>query len=260
MYYELYIDVFFLVNFMMDSILLLLTRKILKCSATHGWVFLGAAVGAFLTCVVMVIPISAVFVKFILFHGFVNVVMIKIGLKIRWDKMFIKAFLLLYVSGFLMGGVLGYLNQYVRTGSLFFALSVASYYVVLGIWNLISYMARVKNNRCQVTLFKNGKSCTTEALIDTGNCLKDSVTGKPVSVVDKSVAACLYDTEYPEGLRYIAYHSVGKGQGIMPLLTLDYMVIADRGNKSAQKPLIAVSEEQIAEEGIYKMILNPDLL
>ena len=51
MYYELYIDVFFLVNFMMDAILLEILRKILGCPVSHGRVFLGAGAGAFGTCV-----------------------------------------------------------------------------------------------------------------------------------------------------------------------------------------------------------------
>ena len=60
MYYELYIDVLFLVNFMMDYILLLLVRKMLKCTATHGNVFMGAMTGSFLTCLIIVLPISHV--------------------------------------------------------------------------------------------------------------------------------------------------------------------------------------------------------
>ena len=56
MYYELYIDVFFLVNFMMDYLLLRLTGKMMKCSATHGRIIAGAAAGSLCTCAVMVIP------------------------------------------------------------------------------------------------------------------------------------------------------------------------------------------------------------
>ena len=45
MYYELYIDVLFLENFMMDSLLLLAVNKMLKNSATYGRLFIGAALG-----------------------------------------------------------------------------------------------------------------------------------------------------------------------------------------------------------------------
>ena len=61
-YYELYVDVLFLVNFMMDYLLLLLVKKMLKCTATHGRVCLGAFAGALLTCIV-VMKISNAFVE-----------------------------------------------------------------------------------------------------------------------------------------------------------------------------------------------------
>ena len=81
MYYELYVDVLFLVNFMMDYLLLLLVKKMLKCTATHGNIFLGAILGSFLTCVVVILPIPYAVLKFMLFHMFVNIFMIRVGLK-----------------------------------------------------------------------------------------------------------------------------------------------------------------------------------
>lgn len=94
MYYELYIDVLFLVNFMMDYILLLLVRKMLKCTATHGNICIGAMTGSFLTCLVIILPVLHPFLKFILFHVVVNTAMIKAGLKIKDMRNFVKALLM----------------------------------------------------------------------------------------------------------------------------------------------------------------------
>ena len=79
MQYELYIDVFILVNFMMDYMILAVTDKILHCHSSGKRRCLGALIGAVLTCAVLLIPVPYAFVKFILFHGFVNIVMIKSG-------------------------------------------------------------------------------------------------------------------------------------------------------------------------------------
>ena len=127
MQYELYIDVFFLVNFMMDYILLMLLRKMLACTATHARVIAGAAAGAALTCVIIAAPIPWAFVKLILFHGVVNAVMLKVGICVEWGRPFVKAFLFLYVGSFLLGGIIGFLHQYIRIGSLFFALALLGY-------------------------------------------------------------------------------------------------------------------------------------
>ena len=53
MYYELYIDVLFLENFMMDSLLILAVNRILKCGRAYGRIFLGGALG--LTIVLLLI-------------------------------------------------------------------------------------------------------------------------------------------------------------------------------------------------------------
>lgn len=106
MYYELYIDVLFLVNFMMDSLLLLSVNQVLKCPTTRGRIFLGGALGALLTCVVTVVPMPGV-IKLIIFHAVINTFMIKTGLKIKGKKQFWKAFGLLYIAAFLYGGFCG---------------------------------------------------------------------------------------------------------------------------------------------------------
>ena len=61
MYYELYVDVFFMVNFTMDAILLILLKKLLACPAGYGRVFAGAATGAAMTCIAIVIRRGSMF-------------------------------------------------------------------------------------------------------------------------------------------------------------------------------------------------------
>lgn len=260
MYYELYIDVFFLVNFMMDYILLQIARRILRCSATHGRICLGACLGAMLTCVVVVLPIPYAFIKFILFHGFVNIVMIKTGLKIKCDRTLVKACVVLYISGILVGGVMEQLHQYVKAGSLFFALAVGSYYIVLGIWNFIGYLSRLGNYRCEAVLYRAGRECRVSAVLDTGNSLRDTITSCPVSIIDPGVADVLTGGSLPEGIRYIPYHSVGKNKGVMPVFFLDKMCVHQKGEKWIEKPLVGICDEHVASDGAYKMIINPDIL
>ena len=46
MHYELYIDVFFVENMLMDYFLLRLSNRLMKCSATHLRSLAAAAAGA----------------------------------------------------------------------------------------------------------------------------------------------------------------------------------------------------------------------
>lgn len=262
MQYELYIDLFFLMNFMMDYILLMLLRKMLACSATHARIILGAAAGAAATCVIIAVPIPFMIVKLLLFHGIVNVMMLRIGLCIKWGRPFVKAFLFLYIGGFLLGGIISFLRQYIRIGSLFFALALSGYLLASGIWSLIDALIRYNRTHCAAVLYKEGRSCRVKVLVDTGNRLRDSKTGKPVSVVEPGTAKELGFSEAfdePGKLRYISYHSIGNAEGTLPLFEIDRMCLAGGSDTvEVYKPLLAVGGEEMDLDG-YGMILNPDI-
>ncbi len=260
MVYELYIDVLFLVNFMMDYLLLRLVKRMLKCTATHGSICLGAALGSLLTCVIVVIPIPHIVIKFILFHGVINTIMIRIGLKIKDIRNFAKAFVVLYIGAFLLGGVMESLSQYVRAGSLFFAIAIVGYYAVSKIWDFIASLHRINQYHCEVELFLGDKSCLVKGMIDTGNGLCDPVTNQPVSILDGEVLRRCFGGETPSQIRYIPYHSIGKRDGILLAMRIDRMRISGEKEIWISKPLIGVSEEPISAKGGYEMILNPNLL
>ena len=120
MYYELYVDVFFMVNFTMDAILLILLKKLLACPAGYGRVFAGAATGAAMTCIAIVIFRKTPVLRFVVFHGVINVVMMKAGLGIKWGRELFRGWVLLYIESFLLGGVFQFVQQYIRRGSMFF--------------------------------------------------------------------------------------------------------------------------------------------
>ena len=258
MYYELYLDVFFLENFMMDFLLLLLIKRMLRCTATPGRICFGAAVGSGLTCIIVMIPIPCVFIKFILFHMFVNTCMIRAGLKIKNKTEFAKAFFLLYVGAFLLGGLLQAVQSYLRVGSLFFAIAIGGYYVVSGIWDCISRLQRVTEFRCQVDLFLEENMFSVEGIVDTGNNLFDPVTGEPVHILDCETAKRLISNLSERKIRYIPYHSIGKKEGVLAVLRIERMRIRGKQERWMEKPIIGISEEIVSADGKYKMILNPN--
>lgn len=257
MHYELYIDVFFMVNFMMDAIILLITRKITGSDHSYKRVYLGAMAGAALTCLILILPIPFSWMKLLLFHIPVSFTMIQIGLGTGGGRELLKKWICLYLSSFLVGGVFGFLEQYTRIGSLFFVIAVISYYAVSGIVNFLECLFMQKESRCQVILSHNGHMEKVQALIDTGNCLRDSVTKKPVHIIDAEVAEKLFSSDFLRKVRYIPYHSIGKNEGLMPLISLDGMWVLKKRKVWIERPMVAISEEPISEEH-YKIILNPE--
>lgn len=258
MYYELYIDVLFLVNFLMDYLLLLITRKVLRCRGSYGRICLGAALGACLTCLITVVQIPYAFIKVILFHILVTAVMLVTGLSVHGIRNLVKGAVTLYISSFLVGGVFSFLNQYVQIGSLFFAFAIVSYYLASGALKMLGWLFRFGECHYQVILYLGEKKCEAEAILDTGNRLTDQVTGSAVSIISRRTAEKLLGKEIPENFRYIPYRTIGNQKGVIPVMTVDRIKVTGKEEQWFESPLIGISgDPSFGKE--YDMILNPDI-
>lgn len=259
MYYELYIDVLFLENFMMDSLLLLAVNRVLGCGRAYGRIFLGGALGSLLTCVVIALPMPAA-VKLVFFHIIVNSLMITAGLKISGKGQFARAFVLLYVCAFFLGGILSALRPYLRYISLFYAAAATAYFAFSRLWKLLCAMSGEKSRLCEAVLYSEGKSGRTRGLWDTGNVLSDPYSGEPVCIVDPGFAREMFGRpEEMKGFHYIPYRCVS-GESVMKVFRIDKMCIRMDGEKWVSGPLLAVSEGPLSEDGEYGIIINPGVL
>ena len=259
MYYELYIDVFFLENLMMDSLILLAVNRILKCSRAYGRIFAGALLGSAMACLAVLIPFPPA-VRMFLVHGVTSSVMIAAGLKIRSGIQFVKAYLLLYLAAFAAGGVLQMVRPYVRWTSLLYAAAAAFYFLFAWIWKRVPALFRRKEQICEVLVFKAGNRYGLKALCDTGNVLADPLTGDPVCILDPGAAEHIFGLSGGlERFRYIPYRCVG-GESVMKIFRAEQMCILAEEEIWIQSPLLGVGETVLSEKGEYQMILNPDVL
>lgn len=261
MYYELYIDVFFLENFMADSLLLLAVGRALKCGRSYVRIVLGGVLGSLLTCLVIVIPFPAA-IKLLLFHVAVNSLMIIAGLKITGAGQFVKAFVLLYLSAVVMGGTVQLFRPYFRYAAFFYGAFAAAYVLFSLLWKMAASFQRREEILFLVTLYVNGREKEVTGLWDTGNTLTDPVTGEPVTILAPKLAGEILEGEglsYTDGFRYIPYRSIS-GEGIMPVFRGERMCIHTEEECWIMNPLLGVSKVEISSEKNCQMILNPGVL
>lgn len=256
MYYELYIDVFFLENFMMDSLLLLFADRVLKNGRPYGRIALGGAVGSLLTCLVIVSPLPSV-VKIILFYAGVSSIMLLVSFQITGISQFLKAYILLYASAVLLGGIMQIFRPYMRYVSLFYAAASGSYILAVKLWNALSRIHRHRNTILEMILYTDKGERSVRALLDTGNELYDSITGDPVSIIDPEIVCEI--TDHPEsekGFRYIPYRCI-QGEAVMKVFRIRRMCVRTDEEQWIENPLLGIGEKRLSCEGEYEMILNP---
>ena len=270
---EIYIDSLFLVNFVMNLYLLLLVNRSVYRTATRLRLCLGAAVGAVFFLLPFLIG-GVVWLKIAVSMLTGTGIMIFIAFPINSVKAFFQIAEKLLISAFLLGGGMVFLiKRFPVLGT-----HMQNIFGVMGIGALLFMLISRfqerkagKSNICRVILTGNDGKMKIAALLDSGNSLIEPISGKPVSVVEKSVFYGLWK-EPPQLYRAIPYHSIGKQKGILKgYLLPEIQIEMDGICKTCKEVYIAVSEESITGEAIssremetkencVKMIVNPVLL
>ncbi len=266
-YLELYLDMMFLTNVIMNYLLLRVVRKFLKIPPERVRCLIGSILGAFGVCFMLCLPIHKEFVNLLPVHMVTSTLMVKVGCKIKNVRMLIKSVCLLYLSAFLGGGMFFALYQspaklHLRT---FLFFGVFFYELLMIFYDICRKWKMSGNHYCEVTLYANEKSKKVRGLYDTGNRLVDPLYGKPVSVVEAKILWEFYgeDIEYRENLKphYITYRAVGTPQGLLLAVTLEKMEVNIGGRQYfVPQPILALSEENISFTQHYQLILNPNLI
>ncbi len=260
MYYELYVDSMFLVNFTMNLYLLILVNRSLMRTATRKRILLGACVGAVCYLLPFMIPLP-IWIKYpaALLGG--TWLMIHITFRPGTIRGYGKVLTCLLGYSFLLGGLLLFVKEMLPFGErLLMRLLGICGVGALGSM-LIGYMQERERKKrlesgCIVTLIRSGQKLRVQALLDSGNGLYEPISGKPVSVIDAKVFQALWgEGEIP--FRAIPYQSIGKSRGILKGYLLPELELeVDGVRKHFSDVYVAVGEES----GRVPVIVNPALL
>lgn len=282
MYYEVYIDVVFLTNLIMDYVLLRLLNRFLKCGCSRRRSLLGALTGAAGACVILIIPTDSFTPGVILLHGLTAILMVKTGCGVRSKSMLLQAIAALYFTGFLCGGFWDVMSANKGMTLKTFLLFGAATYMVLSCWGVVrDYIKMRKTNLYKINLSYQGKVLHVKGFYDTGNRLTDLGSGKPVSITDWKTISELVPQEEISCLRnyqksmeepdkgvwrnlkphFLTFQSLGNPSGMALAVTLDHMCIcAEHETVWIPGPMLALADEDFLLEKDYQIILNSQLL
>ena len=281
MYYEFYIDVFFVVNLFMDFLVLCLTNRILRGSAKPWRALLGALAGALGISLFFWLSKEINTVNILIFSIGMSFAMVWLDCRPCRGKELLAGVLACWGISFLLGGLLYALPPMAGKGILiFFTITFTAYWILNTGIRLFKYLKGKAVLRCRVILETGGQKIELKGLLDTGNCLTDTDTGKPVCVMEKSRFSGMLEKKQQDALesfcamedfgegdaenlkpRFLIYTALGCERGLLPVVTADRLVIFWEGKKIClSQAAIGLSDAPLSPYGKFEIIISPKIL
>ena len=276
MQYTVYADMLFLVNWLMDYALLRAVSAVLSIGADRKRMAVAAAAGALWVCMIAVIPMK-LWVENIISFAVVSSLMVYLAFRPKGWRGLIEQVAVLYGVAILGGGLVNLLYFHTSVG----------YYLRMLVWGetnvetvqtaavgicaaaitvSVRWIRALLNGRqrknClyKVRLVLGDRENTLVGLLDTGNRLKEPVTGKPVHIAEKEVLEMLLADREDVVRMLIPFHSVGTDHGLLTAVRLDRMDLISEDSRriTVERPLVGLYEGRLSSRGEYKMILHTE--
>lgn len=287
-----YIDIIFLENVVMNSIILLATGVILKNKTKIIRNIIASIIGSIYAIVIYISDMqiySNTFLKLILSFAIVY-----IAFKPPNLKSFFKHIAIFYLTSFTFGGVAFALLYFVRPQNILYqnGTLIGTYPIKIilagGILGFIIITVSFKNikNRlekkdmfCTIKLFEKNKELQVKAIIDTGNFLKDPLTNAPVIVIEKNKLLNFFPSnileninkiiggedvnlgEYASKIRIIPFNSLGKENGLllgvkMERMEIEYQDVLSKFNNI----IVGVYNGMLSKSGKYAGLVGLEII
>ena len=187
---EIIIEQTLIICFILNYFILKITSKI---CAKRGKCAISAIFGAILTILVPLIK-TKIAVKVVLMLC-ILILMLVIAFKFNTFKEFLLLFAIFLLATFLFGGGSYAFKQIIGDFPLFLTLLIglAVYLTFIFAFKVISHYRQVKKFTYKVTIKDRNKVICEEGYLDSGNVLYDSITKKPIVLINFDVFHKLYE-------------------------------------------------------------------
>lgn len=293
----IYADVVLIENLIMNYIILLATGLILKIKIKHIRIFFASLVGAVYT-LVSYTNILGGSISFLL-KIILSFVIVYIAFNPQSIKRMWKYILFFYLTSFVFGGVAFALIYIVKPqeilmkNGLFLGTyplkviilgAIISFIILITAFKIVKKKISKEDMFCELEIGMNAKKIETKVMIDTGNFLKEPITGTPVIVVERGL---LYECipkeilnnieeiiggefknvpenirlEYISKLKLIPFSSLGKQNGMLIGIKPEYIKIVQEGQEKIIKDVIVgIYKGQLTKKGEYGALMGIELI
>lgn len=251
-YYEIYIDQFFLEHLVTDGMLLALTAAV--CRRKIGWLRLIAGGIAGAAGMTLLLCTGHPELYWLCMAGAGTTAFWAGNVQVLFAHLVALALVTCCFGG-VLEAALQLFGLKVLTGSTICAA------VLFYAFSRICREARSAAVRVKMTLFWEGRSVCAQGFVDTGNQLREPLTGRPVSILSKELAEELLgeNWELRTGFFVIPYHSIGREAGWLRAVAVDRMLVEQEGAViELRKPVLAICEDRLSMQERNQVILHPE--
>lgn len=290
----IYIDLIFFENIIMNLIIIYATSLIVKSKVKIIRLILSATIGAIYSIALYITNMkiyTSIFSKFVL-----SIVMMYVAFKPQKVKKLCKQTIIFYLTSFIFGGVALYLVYYLKPEEILIknGMYVGEYVlkvIILGAIfaciivkisiNLIK--SKIKCSYCKITIKLNEKEITTQAMIDTGNLVKEPITNAPVVIVESSLLEGIIPREilknldnilcgnlsnisqelqdiYISKLRCIPFSSLGKENGMLVGIKASEIIVENEDEIKVNKNIVlGIYDKSLTKKGEYRALIGTEL-
>lgn len=293
----IYIDVVFLENLVMNSIILIASGIILKKKLKWIRILLASSLGAIYT-IIGYISVLQIYSNLVL-KVILSILIIYIAFNPQTVKQLWKDVLIFYLTSFVFGGVAFALIYVVKPqdilmkNGLFLGTyplktvllaAIVAFIIIIAAFAIVKTKFSKKDMFCDVEVELNSKKIKTRAMIDTGNLLKEPITNTPVIVLEHTL---LYEcvpkeildnlesilggelvkipeeirNEYISRLKLIPFASLGKQNGMLVGIKADSLkIVQDEQEKESKNVIVGIYNKSLTKRGEYRALIGIDLL
>ena len=288
-----YLDIIFLENLCINCIILLATAIICKNTISIIRILLSSLIGS-IYAIVVYLSISQIFSNIIL-KILLSVCMVHIAYNSKNVKILLKQIILFYLTSFTFGGVAFALLYFVKPQNILIknGVLIGTYPIKIALTGVIvgfiiitiafkSYKKKLskKDMFCNITIQFNNRLKTVKAMLDTGNLLKEPLSGKPVIVVEKESLKELIPeeilnnvekiilgeyninlNEYASKFRVIPFTSLGKENGLLLGLKIDNLQIDyDEQESNIKDVIVGIYNKKLSKTNTYNALVGLDII
>lgn len=288
-----YLDIIFLENLCINCIILLATAIICKNAISITRILLSSLIGS-IYAVVVYLSISQFFSSIIL-KILLSVCMVHIAYNPKNVKMLLKQLILFYLTSFTFGGVAFALLYFVKPQNILIknGVLIGTYPIKIALTGVIvgfiiitvafkNYKKKLskKDMFCNITIEFRNRIKTVNAMIDTGNLLKEPLSGKPVIIVEKESLKELIPeeilnnvekiilgeyninlNEYASKFRVIPFTSLGKENGLLLGLKIDNLQIDyDEQENNIKDVFVGIYNKKLSKTNTYNALVGLDII